>query len=183
MLTQRLVRTTQGGSAQAINAPGSEIGKTRWEIASMDAHLPFRDFEIARLDAEGVERHLSISGEPVFDAAGMFTGYRGVGKEITARKREENLLALEHEVTRCLAEAPSANAGIREVIRAVCTTQGWPCGRYFAVDADAGVLRFAEAWDSAILECKGFERSRAMVYQRGRGLGDRLGHRRSALGA
>ncbi|HEX6411551.1 MAG TPA: EAL domain-containing protein [Burkholderiales bacterium] len=167
----RLVRTTQGGSAQAINAPGSEIGKTRWEIASMDAHLPFRDFEIARIDAEGVERHLSISGEPVFDAAGMFTGYRGVGKEITARKREENLLALEHEVTRCLAEAPSANAGIREVIRAVCTTQGWPCGRYFAVDADAGVLRFAEAWGQRDPRVERFlERSRAMVYQRGRGL-------------
>jgi diguanylate cyclase (GGDEF)-like protein/PAS domain S-box-containing protein len=183
--SHRLLRTTQGGSQRAIDPPGGQIGKTRWEISStrpdaagwaahratVDAHLPFRDFEIARIDAEGVERHVSISGEPVFDAGGAFTGYRGVGKEITARKREENLLALEHEVTRCLAEAPSANAGVREVIRAVCATQGWPCGRYFAVDPDAGVLRFAEAWGQRDPKVERFlAKSREMVYHRGKGL-------------
>lgn len=100
----RIIRTSHGPKHHAINARDSQIGKTRWEIpsigpdvdgwkahrATLDAHLPFRDFEISRSDAEGVERHLSISGEPVFDESGVFTGYRGVGRDITSRRQAED---------------------------------------------------------------------------------------------
>jgi diguanylate cyclase (GGDEF)-like protein/PAS domain S-box-containing protein len=99
----RIVRTDHGGSHRAVNAPGSQTGKTRWEIpslspdeagwaahrAALEARKLFRGFEISRLDEDGTERHLSISGEPVFDEAGVFTGYRGVGRDITERKRAE----------------------------------------------------------------------------------------------
>jgi len=183
--SHRVLRTTHGVNHRPINAPGGQIGKTRWEVpatrpdaagwaahrATMEAHLPFRDFEFARIDSEGVERHLSLSGEPVFDPAGVFSGYRGVGKEITARKREESLLALEHEVTRCLAEADTSSTGTREVLRAICTTQGWPCGRYFAVDDEAGVLRFSEGWGFTDAAVERFlAKSRETVYARGKGL-------------
>jgi len=87
---------------------GTQIGKRRWEIphlspdeagwqvhrALLDAHLPFRNFEISRLGIDGGERHLSISGDPVFDAAGAFEGYRGVGTDITERKRSVQALKL-----------------------------------------------------------------------------------------
>jgi PAS domain S-box-containing protein len=88
-------------------APGSEIGKTRWEVpylepdeeawrkhrATLDAHLPFRDFEFARPMPDGGRRYISTSGLPVFDDAGRFVGYRGVGRHITERKRAESLTA------------------------------------------------------------------------------------------
>ena len=81
--------------------PNSEIGKTRWEIpylepdeeawrkhrAMLDAHLPFRDFELARPTSDGGRRYVSVSGMPVFDEFGRFVGYRGVGRHITDRKR------------------------------------------------------------------------------------------------
>jgi PAS domain S-box-containing protein len=35
---------------------------------------------------------VSVSGLPVFDASGRFTGYRGVGRHITERKRAEKAL-------------------------------------------------------------------------------------------
>src|SRR5208283_4593315 len=84
-------------------APGAEIGKTRWEIpyvkpdeeawrkhrATLDAHLPFRDFELARPSADGGTRYVSVSGIPAFDEIGRFVGYRGVGRHITERKRAE----------------------------------------------------------------------------------------------
>ena len=84
-------------------APGAEIGKTRWEIpyvepdeeawrkhrATLDAHLPFRDFELARPTADGGTRYVSVSGIPAFDEIGRFVGYRGVGRHITERKRAE----------------------------------------------------------------------------------------------
>jgi PAS domain S-box-containing protein len=87
-------------------APGSEIGKTRWEVpylepdeeawrqhrATLDAHLPFRDFELARPTPDGGKRYVSVSGLPVFDETGRFLGYRGVGRHITDRKRAEQAL-------------------------------------------------------------------------------------------
>ena len=87
-------------------APGSEIGKTRWEVPylepdeegwrkhreTLDAHLPFRDFELARPAPDGGKRYVSVSGLPVFDGAGRFIGYRGVGRHITERKKAESEL-------------------------------------------------------------------------------------------
>ena len=87
-------------------APGSEIGKTRWEVPylepdaegwrkhreTLDAHLPFRDFELARPAPDGSKRYVSVSGLPLFDKTGRFIGYRGVGRHITDRKRTEEAL-------------------------------------------------------------------------------------------
>ena len=56
-------------------------------------------------------RWLALSGEPVFDAEGMFQGYRGVGRNITAQKRAEQLLRLEHAVARALAQARRRRRG------------------------------------------------------------------------
>jgi len=97
--------THQEFSARLTEAPprGSEIGKTRWEIpyvepdeeswrkhrATLDARLPFRDFELARANADGSTRYVSVSGIPAFDEIGRFVGYRGVGRHITERKRAE----------------------------------------------------------------------------------------------
>lgn len=84
------------------------LGKKRWEIPSvypdaalwrthletLEAHLPFSDFEFARRRADGEACHYSISGEPIFGAAGKFLGYRGIGREITERKSREPTLSL-----------------------------------------------------------------------------------------
>ena len=84
-------------------APRSEIGKTRWEVPylepdeetwrrhreMLDAHHAFRDFELARPTPDDGKRYVSVSGLPVFDDKGHFLGYRGVGRDITERKRAE----------------------------------------------------------------------------------------------
>ena len=56
---------------------------------TLDAHLPFRDFELARPTPDGGTRYVSVSGMPMFDDKGDFVGYRGVGRHITERKRSE----------------------------------------------------------------------------------------------
>jgi len=88
-------------STVSVFQRGAQVGERRWEIpnlspdaagwqahrAVLDAHLPFRGFELSRLGADGAERHISISGDPVFDTSGAFLGYRGVGTDITEAKR------------------------------------------------------------------------------------------------
>jgi PAS domain S-box-containing protein len=81
------------------------LGRTRWEIpgspveGSWDAHRAqlerretFRDFEIRRTDTDGSALVLSVTGSPIFEEDGRFTGYRGVGRDITARRRAEEAL-------------------------------------------------------------------------------------------
>lgn len=92
--------------------PGSEvfpptstfIGRTRWEMAGMDpdkdekwgrhrdehlARRPFRDFEFAIKDKDGVYHYRSVNGKPFFDKDGVFRGYRGSITDITDRKNAE----------------------------------------------------------------------------------------------
>jgi PAS domain S-box-containing protein len=103
-------------------APNSEIGKTRWEVPylepdeeawrkhreTMDAHLPFRDFELARPTTDGGKRYVSVSGMPIFDKSGRFLGYRGVGRHITERKRiEVSLRQSERELREILETIPA----------------------------------------------------------------------------
>src|SRR5262249_45571488 len=90
-------------------APGpgtTALGVTRWEYAGgdlerdahwrehkkmLDAHLPFRGFQYSA--PNGKRRlHFKISGKPVFDASGVFMGYRGTATDQTefveAQERE-----------------------------------------------------------------------------------------------
>jgi diguanylate cyclase (GGDEF)-like protein/PAS domain S-box-containing protein len=71
---------------------------------------------------------------------------QGIVRDISARDRAHKVLELEHAVARSLAEAENARAGLQATIRRVCETEGWGCGRYFALDETAGGLRFTEGW-------------------------------------
>src|SRR5512134_2626184 len=81
------------------------LGKTRWETdyvnmtaadwaahrAVLDARQPFRDLELCRYDASGRKLWFRVSGVPVFDASGVFKGYQGIARDITERRRTEEL--------------------------------------------------------------------------------------------
>jgi PAS domain S-box-containing protein len=61
----------------------SDAEKWREHLAVIDRHEPFRDFVYARKNGDQPENTISISGNPIFDAAGRFLGYRGTGRDIT----------------------------------------------------------------------------------------------------
>jgi PAS domain S-box-containing protein len=115
--------TARGAAQEKVSSVsnfqrGAQIGKRRWDMAylspdaagwaahrrGLDARQPFREFEFSRLGIDGTERHISISGESVFDASGAFTGFRGVGTDITKRKRAESKLRESEDCYRDLFE-------------------------------------------------------------------------------
>jgi PAS domain S-box-containing protein len=59
--------------------------------ANMAARRPFLDFVYSRINADGLHQYFQVSGEPIFDANGRFTGYRGVGRDVTETMRDPAL--------------------------------------------------------------------------------------------
>ncbi len=113
-----------GGVQDGTGIPSEAyVGKTRWELqalnltpadwerhrAVLDAHQEFRNFEIQRMDPNGQLRWGAVSGTPMVDACGQFCGYRGVGTDISQRKRlEQERLSLSlhiEELSRRLVQA------------------------------------------------------------------------------
>lgn len=79
------------------------LGKRSWDIglsnkedpesnpykALMENREDFHDVVIYRQYLNGSERYVSISGEPVYNSEGSFTGYRGLGRDVTDMKKSE----------------------------------------------------------------------------------------------
>lgn len=55
--------------------------------ANIAARRPFLDFVYSRSNPNGTMQYLQVSGEPIFDSASRFTGYRGIGMDVTDRMR------------------------------------------------------------------------------------------------
>jgi diguanylate cyclase (GGDEF)-like protein/PAS domain S-box-containing protein len=100
----RFTYVSSGGHGKAALPPGELLGKSRFELnlewgsetarqehmATLQAHRPFRDVLVHH---GGTGQWVMVSGEPVFDARGEFTGYRGVGRDVTSQKQAEHELA------------------------------------------------------------------------------------------
>jgi diguanylate cyclase (GGDEF)-like protein/PAS domain S-box-containing protein len=134
-------------SPQFGEKTGLDPADDYWEHnrRSLERHEPFRDFEIQRFAAGGRSVWLSLSGVPVFEQD-VFKGYRGVGRDITAQKRGEQLLRLEHAVARALSQASGVAEGLRAGLRAICDFEGWDYGRCFRVDPASGEVGFELGW-------------------------------------
>lgn len=76
-------------AGEATKAPGARWNEA--ERAALDANIaarrPFLDFVYSRTKADGSRQYSMVSGEPIFDPSGRFTGYRGIGKDITESMR------------------------------------------------------------------------------------------------
>ncbi|MEM8685927.1 MAG: ATP-binding protein, partial [Pseudomonadota bacterium] len=92
-----------GKTRQETGIPN--VDEAAWEghLAALAAHEPFKNFVHPRTLQDGSQVWLSISGQPVFDEAGKFLGYRGIGEDITGLKQQEKALV------DAIAEAERAN--------------------------------------------------------------------------
>ena len=130
--------------------PALNLTQADWQRhrAQVERHEPFKDFEIQCLADDGRTVWLSLSGQPLADEAGQFSGYLGVGRDITAQKRTGQLLQLEHGVARALAEAASTSDALKATLRTIGEAEGWDCADFWKVDDAAQVLRRLERWSA-----------------------------------
>ena len=54
--------------------------------AKIAARQPFLDFVFSRVNADGSGQKFQVSGEPMFNQACRFVGYRGIGVELIAKQ-------------------------------------------------------------------------------------------------
>ena len=89
--------------------PEELVGKRRQDIiestasqetlahfAALEDHRPFRDFRYPTKARDGKTRYIAVSGVPFFDKDGIFKGYRGVGRDVTAQVMAELREELAH---------------------------------------------------------------------------------------
>ena len=147
------------------------LGRLIWEVSStspdanawqshkrrvLDAHLPFRDLEVTHQGITKTPLYVSVSGDPVFDATGAFTGYRGVGTDITERKQADIELriaatAFESQQSTLVADA---NGIVQRVNKALTESTGYTAQEI--VGRPAAILRseqlgssfYAAQWES-----------------------------------
>jgi len=75
---------TQSGAGAAFDGEWNAEERALLD-ANIAARKPFLDFVYSRSHADGTKQYLQVSGEPMFDSASRFVGYRGIGMDVTER--------------------------------------------------------------------------------------------------
>jgi len=102
----RFVSTGGPTNARGGITPADHIGKQRWELpgteiinqtwkehrAVLAERRPFRDVLLRRTDGDGLVSFVEVTGEPIFDAQGTFSGYHGIARDVTNRVSNEEAL-------------------------------------------------------------------------------------------
>ncbi len=79
------------GETKEVQAAGWNEAERAILKAKMAARQPFLDFVYSRANPDGSHQYFQVSGEPMFDLSGRFTGYRGIGMDVTARMRPDKV--------------------------------------------------------------------------------------------
>ena len=107
----RITWLTGGSTVLAFFGSGLAFGKRLWELPGVELdgraftahleqlrrHAPFFELELSRTHASGSRHVHVVSGQARYDAAGAFLGSRGVGRDVTERRRGERELAAAKE--------------------------------------------------------------------------------------
>ena len=156
----RLTRFAGRHATQVHDLVAELLGKCPWDDAgvflesadfdgfraALERHESVRDLEFAFRDRQGHLRYMSATAEPLFGEDSRLNGYHGTLRDISRRRRAETLVALEHAVTRSLAEADSSRKILQAVMRVICESEHWETGGYFRIEDAAGMSRLVVGW-------------------------------------
>ena len=142
------------------------LGNTPWELpsigvtagewaklqADMDAHQPFHDFVVGRVDQQGRLRYGSLSGVPVANADGIFSGYHGASRDVTTVRQAQVQLEIKDAVTRTLATHGRLSEAMPGILESICKPLGWLYGARWMRDPRDGALVCGEIWAAPVAQ-------------------------------
>jgi PAS domain S-box-containing protein len=117
----------------------------RWNVAEralLDANIasrrPFLDFVYSRSNDDGTMQYLQVSGEPMFDLASRFIGYRGIGMDVSERMRPDQeqlrLRSVIDLITDGVCLVDRASMRVIDVNHSVCKMTGFSRQEWLAAD-------------------------------------------------
>ena len=154
------VLTRVDGTALGID-PDRYLGKTSRDIGCTpapgqgswqqhrvvrEARQSFDNWIMRCSGSQEQARFLSVSGEPVFDTAGRFLGYRGIARDATQEHRYKRLLELNLEVARTLTDSEQSVDALQTAIKTICESEEWEAGQFWSLDAKTDLMRFHVGW-------------------------------------
>jgi diguanylate cyclase (GGDEF)-like protein/PAS domain S-box-containing protein len=95
---------------------------------------------------DGTRHDAIVCKSTCVGADGRAAGLVGTIIDITDRKKAERRLAMEHAVTRVLAEAESLDKVVPTIIATICATMGWYYGAMYKYHPKEGTLRCEDMW-------------------------------------
>ena len=108
--------------------------------------LPVDAFQWEIVRKDGTRAHVESSISVIRSRDGEPIGFRGIGRDVTTRRREEQLLRLEHAVNRHLAELQSTRRVLLSVLQTVCASEHWSRAGYCHYDETKGNFHMLVGW-------------------------------------
>ncbi len=157
---------------------GEQIGKAarpedRDQLVALLARLRggetiLGEWRVRRKDGE--DREIEVSGTRLSDGRALF-----IMRDSTERKRAESLTALQHSVTRVLADAAPLGQTASKIIAAICRMLHWEFGALWTVDPPAKKLRCLTLWHTPAAEFGALvQLTRELAFAPGAGLPGRI---------
>jgi PAS domain S-box-containing protein len=112
---------------------------------------------------DGTVRWIRDRRFPVCNEHGEFYRVAGFSEDITERKSAEERLAVEHAVTRALAELVSVPDTSKKLLQIFCQSFQWDLGELWLVVPTSQVLRCIEIWHSPSAELREFANLRRQM--------------------
>ena len=124
---------------------------------------------------DGRKLPIDDSAAPIRDADGNAVGSVLVFRDISARKRSEQLRNVRLAVTHTLSEAASVDDGTSGVLRAVCECLAWDVGFFWTPNEGGETLVCRQSWHRPEVAVDEFEKvSCSRTFDRGQGLPGRV---------
>jgi PAS domain S-box-containing protein len=108
---------------------------------------------------DGNVRWVRVKGQPLCETPRETIRLRGTAMDVTGRKQVELRQAMEHTITRMVAESDAPDEVMPDILRIIGETLGWACGAEWRLDRETGSIQRTCTWSSPKTGIEAFYRT------------------------